>query len=345
MDKFISVVIPNYNGSKTIGKCLEAALSSKYDRFEVIVVDDSSSDSSVDIISKFPCRLIRLDKHTGASRARNTGAEESSGEIIFFLDADCLVSEDTLSLVHKAITARKDTVIGGSYTPLPYDGNFFSVFQSVFINYFELKRKEPDYIATHSMAIEKSVFKKNNGFPEKFLPIIEDVEFSHRLRRSGYKLLMAPDILVRHIFNFTLRKSLKNAFRKSRYWVMYSLGNRDVFKDSGTASQELKINVLSYSLIMLSLFLYSSFTNRIFLILPLMTACFNLFINKNLLRAFYQAKGAFFALPAALYYILIYPLAVGAGSLTGMMQYYINSFQEKRAPCKTTLTTEDTEKK
>jgi hypothetical protein len=138
---------------------------------------------------------------------------------------------------------------------------------------------------------------------------------------------MAPDILVRHIFNFTLRKSLKNAFRKSRYWVMYSLGNRDIFKDSGTASQELKINVLSYSLIMLSLLLYSSFTNRIFLVLPLITACFNLYINKNLLRAFYHAKGAFFAIPASLYYTIIYPLAVGAGSFTGMIQYYRNPGQ------------------
>jgi len=325
MNKFISVVIPNYNGGKTIGKCLSAVLSSKYDRFEVIVVDDCSSDSSVDIISKFPCRLIKLEKQAGASRARNAGAKKSSGKIIFFIDSDCIVSGNTLSLVHKAITAQKDTVIGGSYTPLPYDSNFFSIFQSVFINYFELKLKEPDYIATHSMAIEKSIFEKNGGFPEKFLPIIEDVEFSHRLRRAGYKLLMAPDILVRHIFNFTLRKSLRNAFRKSRYWVIYSLGNKDVFKDSGTASQELKINVLSYSLIMLSLLLYSSFNNRIFLILPLITACLNLYINKNLLRAFYRAKGAFFAILASLYYTIIYPMAVGAGSLTGMLQYYIDS--------------------
>jgi glycosyltransferase involved in cell wall biosynthesis len=328
MNKFISVVIPNHNGSKTIGKCLKAVLSSKYDCFEVIVVDDSSSDSSVDIISEFPCRLIRLEKHAGASRARNTGAKNSSGEIIFFIDADCIVAEDTLSLTQKAIAAQKDTVIGGSYTPLPYDSNFFSVFQSVFINYFELKRKEPDYIATHSMAIGKSIFEKNNGFPEEFLPIIEDVEFSHRLRRSGYKLLMAPDVLVRHIFNFTLKKSLRNAFRKSRYWVMYSLSNKDVFKDSGTASQELKVNVLSYSLIMLSLLLYASFANRFFLVLPLMTVCFNLYINKNLLGAFYRAKGVFFAILASLYYTLIYPLAVGAGSLTGMIQYYRNSGKE-----------------
>ena len=329
MDKFISVVIPNYNGSKTVGKCLEAVLSSKYDRYEVIVVDDKSSDNSVEIINSFPCRLIKLAKHAGAAKARNTGVRESAGEIIFFIDADCIVSGDTLSLVHKAIKGQKNTVIGGSYTPLPYDNNFFSIFQSIFINYSELKQKKPDYIATHSMAIEKSIFEKNNGFSEKFLPVLEDVEFSHRLRRSGHQLLMEPDILVRHIFNFTFWKSLKNAFRKSRYWTMYSLGNRDVFRDSGTASQGLKVNVLSNFLIMLFLLLYFFMPSRIFLVLLLMISGINLYLNRNLLRAFYRTKGALFAIPASLYYMLIYPLAAGAGSFIGMMQYFRNSCRVK----------------
>lgn len=81
MNKLISVIIPNYNGSSTIGKCLESAFSSKYDNFEVLAVDDCSTDNSVEIIKSFPCRLIALDKNSGASKARNTGAYKSSGEI------------------------------------------------------------------------------------------------------------------------------------------------------------------------------------------------------------------------------------------------------------------------
>jgi GT2 family glycosyltransferase len=180
------------------------------------------------------------------------------------------------------------------------------------------------------MAIEKRIFEKKGGFPEQFLPIIEDVEFSHRLRRSGYKLQMAPDILVRHIFNFTFGKSLRNAFKKSRYWIIYSLGNRDVFKDSGTASQELKVNVVSYFFITLFILLYFSLTNRVFLLLPMIIAGVNIYINRNLLAAFYRAKGLLFAVPASLYYTLIYPVAVGAGSFTGMLQYYRNSHKDKK---------------
>jgi GT2 family glycosyltransferase len=225
------------------------------------------------------------------------------------------------------MTGKKDTVIGGSYTPLPYDSDFFSTFQSIFVNYFELKKREPDYIATHSMAIEKRVFERSGGFPETFLPIIEDVEFSHRLRRSGYRLLMDSDILVRHIFNFTFAKSIRNAFRKSHYWMMYSLGNRDLFADSGTASRELKVNVLSNFLILLFLLLSVFAADSIFLALSLMLLGINLYINRNLLRAFYRTNGRRYALLASLYYTLIYPLAIGAGSLTGMLHYYRNSNQ------------------
>ncbi|MFC1837696.1 glycosyltransferase family 2 protein, partial [Thermodesulfobacteriota bacterium] len=70
---FISVIIPNRNGEKTIGLCLEAALASQYTNFEVVVVDDCSTDSSPGIISQFPCRFIRLPEHGGASAARNAG--------------------------------------------------------------------------------------------------------------------------------------------------------------------------------------------------------------------------------------------------------------------------------
>ena len=67
---FISVIIPNHNGEKTIGRCLEAAFASKYPSFEVVVVDDCSSDGSTTIIEKYPCRLIRLSQHGGKRGAK-----------------------------------------------------------------------------------------------------------------------------------------------------------------------------------------------------------------------------------------------------------------------------------
>jgi glycosyltransferase involved in cell wall biosynthesis len=321
MKKRFSVVIPNYNGAVTIGKCLEAAFSSHHESFEVIVVDDCSRDGSVDIISRFPCKLVSLDKHSGAAAARNIGAQNSNCEVLFFTDADCLMEPDALSVADAAIRCRVDTVFGGTYTKVPYDGDFFSTFQSAFINYSETKRKEPDYVASHAMIIDRELFINSGGFPDNFLPIIEDVEFSHRIRRSGIKLEMDPSILVKHIFRFSLLKSLSNAFRKSKYWTVYSLGNRDLMRDSGTASSELKTNVAS-CFVSLSLAVLSLLLKRGGLLLPIpFIFALNAIVNRNLLSSFYTAGGPVFFAKAALYYVLVYPFAVGAGSSAGLIEY------------------------
>ncbi|MDO9287878.1 MAG: glycosyltransferase [Thermodesulfovibrionales bacterium] len=317
----ISVIIPNYNGSSTIGKCLEAVFSSEYDNFEVLAVDDCSTDNSVEIIKRFPCRLIALDKNSGASKARNAGAKEGSGEIFFFIDSDCIVQKNTLSSVNEASSRDGDKIIGGTYTKIPYDNSFFSAFQSIFINYSETKKREPDYIATHAMAIDPVLFKKAGGFSEDFLPILEDVEFSHRLRRLGIKLIMHPEILVQHIFNFTPIKSLRNAFRKSSWWTIYSLRNRDLLKDSGTASSELKINVASYFLTTAFLLFFLFTLNIVPLGLIAITQAINLYTSRNLITAFFNTKGLIFGLAATIYYTLIYPFAVGIGAISGIMHY------------------------
>ncbi|MBI4710563.1 MAG: glycosyltransferase [Nitrospirae bacterium] len=323
-ERNISVIIPNYNDAENLGKCLEAVFSSNYKHFEVIVVDDCSNDNSLEVAGKYPCKLIPLKKHSGAGAARNTGAKESSGSILFFTDADCLLNKNTLSIINRTFPdeTKSGTVIGGTYTIMSYDRNFFSIFQSVFINYSETKKPEsPDYIAAHAMIMDADTFRKSGGFPEKFLPIIEDVEFSHRLRRMGCRLKMEPEIQVRHIFNFALMKSLKNAVRKSCYWTMYSLKNKDMFADSGTASLELKMNAVLFFLT-LCLLISGLFSGKaVFLYILPMPILMNSFISRGLLRAFYKTKGGFFAGAAFLYYILLYPVAVIYGAGAGMVRY------------------------
>ncbi len=321
MNNRISVIIPNHNGGRTIGKCLEALFDSSYRNFDVVVVDDCSTDGSREIIARSPCRLIALGQRSGAARARNIGAQNSVGEVLFFIDADCIVQEDTLSLVDSAIGEESGVVVGGTYTCLPFDDRFFSTFQSVFIHYSETKRENPDYVASHAMAMRRALFDKSGGFPEDFMPIIEDVEYSHRLRRSGATLRMDASILVRHIFEFTFLKSLRNAFRKSMYWTAYSLKNRDLLTDSGTASAELKTNVAAFFLVLLIVFI-SLFLHKPLLAaaaLPVL-AC-NIYANRSLLSTLGQAKGISFQVPAALYYVSVYPLPVGAGSLAGLLKY------------------------
>ena len=333
MSDLVSVVIPNYNGSKTIGKCLEAVYASDYGNFEVIVVDDCSVDNSLEVIKGFPCQLIRLQRHAGAAKARNTGARQASGDILFFTDADCLLLRDTLSHAVEAVSsAGANVVAGGTYTPIPYDNRFFSRFQSVFINYSETRRPaDPDYIATHALAIPAQGFRDQQGFAEEALPILEDVEFSHRLRRAGYRLRMQPAMQVQHIFGYTLYGSLRNAVRKSMYWTVYSIRNRDLLRDSGTASIELKVNVMAWfvSLWLIAAVMLAGHFTALVLVAALTLS--NLFISRRLLRAFYRAAGPGFALAATLYYVLLYPLAVGLGAFAGAL-VQLGSGQRRTQP-------------
>jgi glycosyltransferase involved in cell wall biosynthesis len=323
-EKHISVVIPNYNNAETIGKCLESAFSSRYDNFEIVVVDDNSQDNSVEIIRRFPCKLIPLDKHAGTSRARNIGALNSSGDIIFFIDSDCLLQEDTLAIINRTLIATgPDTIVGGTYTKIPYDKDFFSTFQSLFVNYSETKNAEhSDYIAAHAMIIDYETFRNSTGFPEKFLPIIEDVEFTHRLRREGKRLITNPAIEVQHIFNFSFFSSLKNAVRKTRFWVIYSLKNRDSFSDSGSASVELKVNVALLFLSILLIMLYAA--SKLSLILYLIPFIFfmNLYSSRRFVKVLYEEKGLIFAILAFLYFSTLYALAVGTGTVIGIAGYF-----------------------
>jgi GT2 family glycosyltransferase len=316
----ISVIIPNRNGTSTISKCLEAALRSACRDFEVVVSDDCSTDGSVEIIKEYPVKLVRLNEHSGAAAARNAGARAARGEVLFFIDSDCIMQPDTIEIASKAFHAHPDKVSGGTYTPIAHDRGFFGTFQSLFVNYSETKTPRPDYVATHAMVISKRLFDESSGFDEEFMPILEDVEFSHRLRRKGVELRMQPALQVEHIFNFSLWGSLKNAFRKSLYWTMYSIRNRDLFKDSGTGSVELKADVISW-LLCTSLFVLFLLSGEAGFLAALAVVCgINLIINRKFIRSIIRATGPGFTLGAVLYYTALYPLAVAAGGFLGALR-------------------------
>ena len=328
----LSIIIPNYNGARTIGACLDALMAHRDEGCEIVVADDGSYDGSVDVIRQYPVKLILLAQHSGASAARNTGARGSAGEALFFIDNDCVVTDATIPRVRKNLSEQPhDVVVGGTYTAIPYDAGFFSSFQSAFINYFETKKAiGPDYIATHAMVIRSAAFKEIGGFKEDFLPILEDVEFSHRLRRSGLRLIMDPDLQVRHIFHHSLARSLRNAFNKTRYWTEYSLANRDLFADSGTASKEIKVNgaawLVTTALVLLSLV----FGHRSCFLVPLLFLwAGNMVVNRHLYRAFLKAGGGLFALMAGCYYSFIYPAAIWTGFFRGVCQYFVKQRSSK----------------
>ena len=172
------------------------------------------------------------------------------------------------------------------------------------------------------MLIQAGVFKTSGGFNEEFMPILEDVEFSHRLKRMGYRLRMEPDIQVQHIFDFTLKKSFGNGIRKTKYWSIYSIKNKDLLSDSGTASLEIKFNVLSCFANLTLLFLALLLNNWVVTVPVLFLYGTNLYLNRNLIRAFIKTRGSYFAISSVLYYTFLYPFAVGIGAFSAIFSQH-----------------------
>ena len=107
----ISVVIPLYNKEASIAQSLKSVLSQEYDDFEVVIVDDGSTDESVGVVEAINDPRIRLIKQEngGPSKARNTGVKNAKGEWILFLDADDELEPDALEYFAKNINKHNET--------------------------------------------------------------------------------------------------------------------------------------------------------------------------------------------------------------------------------------------
>lgn len=315
----ISVVIPVRNGARTLDACLGAACAAARPGDEVVVVDDGSDDESAAIAARHPCRLVRLGAPRGAGAARNAGAAAARGETLFFTDADCVLAPGTLERVEADLAETGPrAVIGGTYETRAFDAGFFPAFQAVFINYHETRRPaDPDYVASHAMAISTADFRAVGGFAERFLPILEDVEFCHRLRRAGFRLLVDPRLLLRHDFGFGLAGSLRNAARKARYWIRYSARNRDLLADSGTASRGLKAGGALAGVAWLCIAGAATLGRPALLWAAPACVLGAIAANAGLVRAFRAAGGRAFAIAAAAYLVLLYPCAIAAGAARG----------------------------
>ena len=127
---------------------------------------------------------------------------------------------------------------------------------------------------------------------------------------------------MRHIFNFSLPISIRNAFRKSYYWCLYSLRIKDIFVDSGCASVELKANVALSFTVMLFLILWLFTQNSMFGYLLVSAFSLNAYINRGLIKAFHRTKGMLFAVKAFLYYSVIYPIPIGAATIAAMLNHF-----------------------
>lgn len=140
----ISVVIPLYNKEKQIAKTLQTVLNQTYQDFEIVIVNDGSTDGSVDEVKKFLNPRIRLinQKNGGVSAARNRGIEEAKGEYIAFLDADDLWDIDHLEVLYQLILAYPKN---GAYATA-YRNNIEGATHNIILKRFHLRKRLVYYL-------------------------------------------------------------------------------------------------------------------------------------------------------------------------------------------------------
>ena len=220
---FVSVIVPVHNGSKQIKACLAALAASSYPSFEIIVVDDCSTDDTVVTARRDGVNVLSLPKQSGASAARNYGAQNAQGDMLLFIDSDVVVRKETIELVVDVFQHNTDiAAVFGSYDDDPVEGNFISQYRNLFHHFHHQQSDNEAFTFWAGCgAVWKNVFEEIGGFNHKRYgkPSIEDIELGYRIHKNGYKILLDKNLQVKHLKRWKFLSMLRaDIFQRSIPW-------------------------------------------------------------------------------------------------------------------------------
>jgi GT2 family glycosyltransferase len=196
----ISVVVCTYNGSRTIRDCLEGLARLDYPNFEVIVVDDGSTDATPEIVRAYDdVRLIRTENR-GLSSARNTGMCAATGEIIAYIDDDARPDAQWLKYLAATFAATNHAGVGGPNIPPPGDGPIADCVANAPGGpvHVLLSDRVAEHIPGCNMAFRKECLEAIGGFDPQFRVAGDDVDVCWRLQECGWTLGFHPAAVVWH---------------------------------------------------------------------------------------------------------------------------------------------------
>ncbi len=212
----ISVVIPFRNSEKTISQCLDSVSRQRYRPYEVILMDDSSTDESKAIsVSK---GFDPIACSNPFPFCRNDGARRAKGKIIFFTDSDVVLPLDTLERVAKALEDSRWDAVVGTYSARHPNENLSSQYKNLWIRYSYLERGESiDFIFGAVSAIRRQAFFDLGGFDGRFSHKTGgvDTDMGLRLKEKGYAIRLDPSIEVIHLKRYSFFQLLTNDFCRS----------------------------------------------------------------------------------------------------------------------------------
>ncbi len=219
-----SIIVPAYNADDVIGKCVAALMAQSVarERYEIVVVDDGSSDATGAAARAAGADRVLRIQHGGPSAARNAGIEAAQGEIVLFTDADCEPAPTWLERMTAPFDDPEVMGAKGTYRTRQ-TSSIARLVQLEFDIRYERMAALPriDFIDTYAAAYRRSLLVEHGGFDTAFpIPSAEDIDLSFRLARQGHRFVFAPDAWVWHRHPATLRAYLA---RKARFGYWRSL--------------------------------------------------------------------------------------------------------------------------
>lgn len=237
----LSVIVPVYNGGLQLSRCLEGLRLSEYSDFEVIVVDDCSTDDTQEILQRYRVHSTRTPRTLGPAGARNWGTGFAQACILVFVDADVVLPPKALGLIAQVFERDWQLAAAfGSYDEEPAWGNFLSQYKNLMHCYVHQNSNE---IATTFWAgcgaVRKVVFLDFGGFDAARYhhPSIEDIELGYRLTQGGQKIRLMKQLQVKHLKKWTLRSLIRtDILSRAVPWTRLILETRRLPRDLNLTS-------------------------------------------------------------------------------------------------------------
>ncbi|HEX8280461.1 MAG TPA: glycosyltransferase, partial [Chthoniobacterales bacterium] len=209
----VSVIVCSYNGAQTLAACLESLGKIDYPDYEIILVDDGSTDNTPEIAARFPnVRYIRQENH-GLSHARNTGAAAAQGEIFAYTDSDCMADVDWLYYLVGTLLSGDYAGVGGPNISPPAQDWIQACVAAApgGPSHVLLTDTVAEHIPGCNMAWYRWAFENVGGFDAEYHKAGDDVDFCWRVQQSGHEIAFSPTAIVWHYRRFTLK-----AFRRQQ---------------------------------------------------------------------------------------------------------------------------------
>lgn len=250
---FLSIIIVTYNTRNITSKCIESILASQIDQnYEIILVDNNSSDDTIDFIrSQYPIvKNIRLSKNHGFSYANNVGFKCSTGQYVFFLNSDTIIFRDTLKKLCESLLINQfdvvapkllnsDLTLQKSVFYFPNHIKLFlrisGLFQPLLFLKTLLYSKEENraytisdpynlkfnYVSFAAIVVKSEVFRELGMLDENILFYHEDCEFGYRLHNKSLKIEYLSEISLIHLGGSSTNSFSEFAFENDIVSLLY----------------------------------------------------------------------------------------------------------------------------